>query len=174
MTLTTLLVYQRYTPCHFFVNQPIRWKFGNSFGKSTSHWIPLCWGLVQYGGIVKSNLGLFPVKRVKNIKLQICKHSFQGRTRKVRVCKLFIHPVTCNYYNHAQGDGFFVIDTGILRKRNASSPDGREPKVFWLPVQMFYHWTTLTGDSWQLRPLLQVHVWNIQHTEMVDFILHYK
>ena len=60
---------ERNTPCHFFIDQPIRWKFCDSFGKSTSHGIPMCWGLVQDGRVVKSNLGLFPVKGAKNIKL---------------------------------------------------------------------------------------------------------
>ena len=83
-TLTTLLIYQRNTPCHFFINQPIRWQFGDSFGKSTSHGIPMSWGLVQDGGVVKSNLSLFPEKSKKNINPQIFKPSFQGRPRKLR------------------------------------------------------------------------------------------
>ena len=52
---------------------------------------------------------------------------------------------------------FSVSDTGILgKKKFRVLPTGVEPTIFRLLVRTLYHWAT--GDSWEQRPLNQVHV----------------
>ena len=49
-----------------------------------------------------------------------------------------------------------VSDLGGYKGKTRLVSTGVEPVTFCLLVQMLYHWAT--GDSWEVRPLNQVHV----------------
>ena len=85
--------------------------------------------------------------------------SVRGRSNEL------VHVTIIRLTFRLRNDVSSIIDTGKSEEKTQVLPTGVEPVTFWLLVQMLYHWAT--GDSWELRPLNQVHVTNILHTARI-------